>query len=166
MTMVPIVASIRPLLTLALLAVLCGCGKTRVEGDPDGIPVTFAVHVDAAFFSRMANHSTTVGTGAGVGFGHGAPGLGLGLGIGFRSTTAYLLGGANPGEAGSFRRRLSWGDNRFTIPLRSGRSVTLTAQAEGGREGWESVGEFTVAGPGADEVDLTLDENGSRITVR
>lgn len=151
---------------LAAGAFIAGCGNTRAEGDPDGIPVTFVVHADRAFFSRMASQRTTVSSGIGVGVGTGGMGTGLGLGIGFHGTSAYLLGGAHPGEAGSFRHALTWGETRFTVPLRSGRTIILTAQAEGGRQGWETVGEFTVGAPGADEIDLKLDADGAHLVTR
>ena len=151
---------------LSSVLTVSGCGASRVEGDADGVLVPFAVQVDEAFFSRMADHRTSVGTGAGVGFGSGgSTGLGLGFGLGFHATTVYLLGGEHPGEAGSFRRKLSWGENHFVIPLRAGRTVNLTVQAEGGRQGWESVGVLTVAVPAADQVDLKLDRNGVVSTI-
>lgn len=154
-------------ITAILVSLLCAsCGESRSEGDADGIPVTFVIHTDQAFFSRMADHRATVSSGVGVGLGSGGMSTGLGLGIGFQGTSAYLLGGPHPGEAGSFRRALDWGETRFTVPLRSGRTVTLTAQAEGGRQGWETVGEFTVGAPAADEVDLVLDADGAHLKIK
>ena len=154
---------------LALLGVcvfLISCGPKRAEGDPDGLPVTFTVHAESVFFSRMADRRTTVSSGVGMGIGpHLGSGVGVGLGVGFQSTEPYLLGGEHPGEAGSFRKALSWGDTTFTVPLRSGRKVVLTAQAQGGREGWETIGEFTVAAGAADEVQVILDANGGKVTV-
>jgi hypothetical protein len=153
---------------LALVAGGCGA-PARPEGDVGGMPVTFVIQADEAFFSRMSDHTVTSSSGIGVGLGGGGGGggmgVGLGLGIGYHSTTASLLGGAHPGEAGSFRRRLGWGTTCFTVPLNVGRHIVLTAQAEGGRTGWETIGEFTVANPAADEVEVTLDASGSKISV-
>lgn len=163
--MSPLTSSMN-LIALCASLLCIGCSGSRSEGDPDGIPVTFVIHTDQAFFSRMVDHRTTMSTGLGLGMGSGGMSTGVGLGIGFRGTSAYLLGGAHPGEAGSFRRSLKWGETRFTIPLRSGRTVTLTAQAEGGRQGWETVGECIISAPAADEIDLVLDATGAHLQVK
>ena len=157
-----------PHLMAGLLLFACaGCAAKRQEGDADGIPVTFTVHTDRVFFSRMLDRSTSVSTGVGVGVGSGGMvGSGIGIGIGYRATVPWLLAGDHPAEASLFRRELDWGETIFTVPLRAGRKVVLTAQAEGGKEGWETVGEFTVAAQSADEVVLTLDAAGSRIEVK
>ncbi len=142
---------------------MCSCGPTRAQGDADGVPVTFTVHAESVFFSRMADHRTSVGSGVGFGVDSGGLSSGIGLGVGFHGTQAYLLGGEHPGEAGAFRHALSWGDSTFTVPLRSGRRVVLTAQAQDGREGWETVGEFTVLSGSADKVQVVLDANGGTV---
>ncbi|KAH0533739.1 hypothetical protein FGG08_007578 [Glutinoglossum americanum] len=154
----------RLLLPACLLLLCAGCAEKRKEGDPDGIPVAFTVRTDRAFFSRMLDRSTTVSTGLGVGVGSGGMvGSGVGIGFGFHATVPWLLAGDHPAEASLFRRELDWGETTFSVPLRAGRKVVLTAQAQGGKEGWETVGEFTVAAQSADEVVLTLDAAGSRI---
>lgn len=160
---------IHHLLLLPVLGLLLsGCGESRRDGDADGIPVTFTVHTERAFFSRMSDHRTSVSSGVGVGFGGGGGGIGtgVGLGIGFHGTTAYLLGGDNPNEYGSFRKELSWGDTTFTVPLRVGRVLTLTAQAEGGREGWETIGKVTVAAGTTQNINLVLNADGSKLTMK
>lgn len=128
------------------LLVLASCGGSRLVGDPEGVPITFRVELDRAFVRAMANRQGRVGLGAGVGIGSGGPrgGLGLGLGLSFTSTRVSLLGGGAAGRADLFRQRISWGDNAFTVPLRPDRTVVLTADVSGAREGWEEVGSFTV----------------------
>lgn len=164
--------AIRTFSAFGIIVIACtGCAAKRQEGDTDGIPVSFTVRTQQVFFSRMLDRSATVTTGVGVGMGmgprrHGMVGTGVGVGFGYQGTTAWILGGEHPAEASLFRRELEWGETTFSIPLRPGRKVVLTAQAQGGKEGWETVGEFSVAAQTADEVVLTLDAAGSRIEIK
>lgn len=157
----------KPLLLLAcaVVLVLSGCGEPRRFGDTGGVPVTVSAQVNRAFFSSMENRQGRPSAGAGVGFSSGGhSSMGVGIGFQFSSTQVYLLGGDAVGQANVFRQELKWGDNTFTVPLAAGRTIFLTIQAEGGRRGWESIGQFVI--PAQDpKITLELDGNGAKVTV-
>lgn len=154
----------RPLALALAVLLLAGCASSRRYGDPGGIPVAFEVHVERAFFDNMSNHQWSTGVGAGAGFSnHGSTGLGLGLGLGFSTTSVYLIGGEGAGEAGVFRKQVSWGDNHFTVPLAPGRSLVLGVQAEGGRQGWESLGSVAIPSGPDPHVRIVLDAGGGKV---
>ena len=60
-------------------------------------------------------------------------------------TSVFLLGGDGPGQARLLRTELEYGLTIIDLPIRPGRQVTLTMQAYGGYEGWETLGTFTAA---------------------
>lgn len=157
----------RHLVILGFLAVLLlsACGEPRRFGDTGGVPVTVTLKVERPFFSSMENRQGRPSAGAGVGFGSGGmTGVGVGVGFSFSSTQIYLLGGDSVGQGNVFRKEVKWGDNTFTVPLSTGRTLHLTVQAEGGRRGWEAIGTITV--PAQDpKVDIVLDGNGAKFTV-
>ena len=145
--------------------VFAGCGQKRRFGDEDGVPTAFSVTLERGFVADMRNRQGRVGVGGGVGFGSGGSVVGTGVGVSFSPTAVYLVGGDQPGGAQVFRKELSWGENAFTVPLRAGRELHLTVQAQGGREGWESVGVVTIpADPGA-VVRLNLASDGPHASV-
>lgn len=150
------------LFAAALGAVLAaGCASERRFGDPGGTPVGFEVHVELAFFDSMANHQLHAGGGAGAGFSNlGSTGLEPGL----SSTTIHLIGEDGAGEAGVFRKQVSWGDNHFTVPLVPGRSLVLSIQAEGGWEGWESLGAVVIPSGREPHVQIVLNANGGKVS--
>lgn len=153
--------------SLVLLVLACGgCGAKRAEGDAGGVPVSFRVTLERPFVSNMGRGGSA-GVGVGVGTGvssSGASSMGVGVGLGFSSTTVYLLGGDETGHAGLFRRKLSWGDNDFTIPITPGRQVALTVQVEGGRKGWEGIGAVTVpVNVAKPNVTITLNQTGALV---
>jgi len=155
-----------PLSLLAgAIACLCAasCSDTRREGDADGVPVVFTVQAESAFFSWMTDRRTSTVTGVGVGTSGMRSGVGLGVGVGFTGTEIYLLGHEQANRPFLFRRRLSYGDNTFTIPLRPGRTLVLTAQAEGGREGSETVGEIVIPTTAAPTVRVSLTKDGAKV---
>jgi hypothetical protein len=153
------------LLSLLVLSA-AGCASTRRFGDADGTPVSFTVHVERAFFDTMSNHQGQPSVGAGAGFSHGgSSGLGLGLGFGFSATSVFLLGGDEIGQAHVFRKEVKWGDQTFTVPLLPGRSLFLGVQAEGGRQGWESVGHVTIPTGPDPQVRIVLNVDGSKVSI-
>jgi len=141
---------------------LSACGGSRLSGDPDGVPVTFHVELERSFVREMANRQGRVGLGAGVGIGRGGGGVGLGVGLRFSSTHVTLLGGSEPAAAELFRQRIGWGSNRFTVPLRPGRELVITASVTGAREGWEVVGR-TEIDPERPVVLLQMGEAGGQL---
>ena len=153
-----------PLLCAAVLF-LSACGEPRRFGDTGGVPVTVTAQVERPFFSSMENRQGRPSAGAGVGFSSGGhSSMGVGIGLSFSSTQVYLLGGDSVGQANVFRQELKWGDNQFSVPLTTGRTLFLAVQAEGGRRGWESLGQVSI--PGQDpRIAIQLDGNGSKITV-
>lgn len=153
------------LLACAVVLVLSGCGEPRRFGDAGGVPVTVNAQVNRQFFSSMENRQGRPSAGAGVGFSSGGhSSMGVGIGFQFSSTQVYLLGGDAVGQANVFRQELKWGDNQFTVPLAAGRTIFLTVQAEGGRRGWEAIGQFVI--PAQDpRISVELDGNGAKVTV-
>ncbi len=152
-------------LLFVTLALLTACGEPRRFGDAGGVPVTFTATVERAYFSNWENRQARPSAGAGVGFGSGgSTGVGVGLGLSFSSTQIYLIGGDQVGQGNVFRQELKWGENTFTVPLTPGRTLHLTAQADGGRRGWEALG--TVVIPANDpRVSIQMDSNGGKVTV-
>lgn len=154
------------LLTAVACLVVSSCGQTRRYGDDQGAPVAFTVSLDRAFVKAMHNNQWRPSVGAGASFSSGGSrSYGTGVGVSFSSTNVYLLGGEGPAEAQVFRRELKWGDNAFTVPLTPGRTLHLTVKAEGGREGWESLGEFPVPRDGDPRFSITLGRDGAKVTV-
>jgi len=153
-----------PALFSVLLLLAAGCGSARRFGDPEGTPVTMSVRVEKPFFDNMSRHTWQPSAGAGIGFTPGGGrGLGLGLGLGFTTTSVYLIGGSAPGQADAFRKEIKWGENTFEVPLRPGRLLVVGVQAEGGRSGWESLGQVTIPASGHSRVRVVMDADGGKV---
>jgi hypothetical protein len=156
--------SLPALIVFAL--VLSACGQPRRFGDDGGVPVTFNVRLERGFVSDMKNRQARPSVGAGVGVGSGGhSSFGTGVGVTFTSTIVYLLGGDVPGSGQVFRKELEWGANTFQVPLRPGRSLTLTVQVQGAREGWESIGQITAPEQPGSTVHVTLLDAGGTVAV-
>ncbi len=80
-------------------------------------------------------------------------------------TTVYLLAGDGPGQARLLRTELEYGLTIIDLPIRPGRQVTLTMQAYGGYEGWETLGTFTAADKPGQRVVIDAKEHAPRIIV-
>ena len=145
-----------------LVLAITGCGSRRY-GDPDGRPTVFEVTLQRDFVAGMHRRSP-VGLGAGVSVGRGGIRPGIGLGITARSTSITLLAGEDVGSGRCFRQSLRWGRNRFTVPIRSGRDLVFTIQAQGGREGFERIGALTITGE-RPLVTIDLDADGADINL-
>ncbi|MBA3549044.1 MAG: hypothetical protein H0X45_04075 [Planctomycetes bacterium] len=167
-------------LSLPLIIALAGCGQQRAQGDPDGVPVAFTVRVDPAFVADYHRG----GASTYVGFHHhhhhhsryrsdpwhhgwhdpwdswyGGSGY-----VGSEPTTLVLLGGDGPTQAQVFRKRIAFGDNDFVIPIRAGRSVTLSFQADGGIEGWETLGTVSIGDQPGQVVAVAMTADGVTLT--
>jgi len=145
--------------------ILASCGTPRRFGDTGGAPVEFRVSLDRAFVSSMQNRQARVGVGVGGALSSGGhTSVGTGLGLSFSSTTVYLVGGDGAGQAQVFRKEIKWGDTTFTVPLTKGRTLFLTVQVQGGREGWEAIGSVVI--PDADKpvVTVVLSEAGPKVS--
>lgn len=157
----------RRLLIPLLIAtcVLPACGKKRRYGDEGGTPVTVRVALDRAFVSDMRNRQARLGLGVGAGFSsRGGTGIGTGLGLSFSATTVYLVGGDGPGQGQVFRQEIEWGENTFTVPLAPGRTLHLTVQVEGGRQGWEAIGSVEIPRAPQPTVEVVLGEAGPKLS--
>jgi len=153
-----------PLVIAVMASAMLGCGKPRRYGDEGGIPIAFSVTLDRAFVSDMRNRQARPSVGAGVGFGSGGhSSIGTGVGLSFSATTVYILGGDSVGTGNLFRKELEWGENHFTVPLKPGRQLALTVQAQGGREGWEGVGTVYAPAVSGGEVRIELGSSGPKI---
>lgn len=164
----PMRRPLRPLLATAALigtALLAtGCGKARRYGDDGGVPVVFSVTLERASVADMSNRQWRPSVGAGVGMSSGGrSSFGTGVGLSFSATEVYLLGGDGPAEAQIFRRELKWGENRFAVPLTPGRTLHLTVKAQGGREGWESLGAVTIPSAPEPRVTVFIVGDGTRV---
>ena len=160
----------RALLRLSLFVAFFGClllsscGEPRRYGDVGGIPVNITAEVDRAFFKNMENRQGRPSAGVGVGFSSGgATSSGVGVGLSFSSTQVYLVGGDAVGQSNVFRHELKWGNNTFTVPLNPGRVLHLTVVAEGGRRGWEAIGNITIPAD-SPAIQMALSADGARIT--
>ena len=153
---------------LALSAILClavGCGAKRRYGDEGGTPVTMRVTLDRAFVSDMKNRQGRVGVGVGAGMSSGGgSSIGTGVGLSFSSTTVYLVGGDGPGQGQVFRKEIEWGESSFSVPLTPGRTLHLTVQVEGGRQGWEAIGSVEIPRAPAPTVDVVLGAAGPKLS--
>jgi len=77
----------------------------------------------------------------------------------------FLLAGNGPVEAECFHRRIHPGHHRFLARVRPGRTITLSIQADGNRNGWKVIGHFTAAGADGGRVHIVLDATGSVLQV-
>jgi hypothetical protein len=161
---------------LVLATLIAGCGDQRAVGDPGGVPVEFAVRLESAFLSEYHRGGSSY-VGFGVGhvhsdpWHHHHPGFhdpwdpwwGGSYADGPYGSTPTLLAGDGPSQGQLFRRHLSFGDNRFTIPVRAGRTVTLTFQVDGDYQGWETLGEFVAADRPGQVVTVSLTRDGVKL---
>lgn len=179
-------------LILAVTLALVGCGGPyhRVaKGDTDGVPVRLEVEISRDFVRDLANrgpggrevvaynHGFYTGWWGGYGHhghAHCPPGYRYRYDpfwysnvywTGPAPTAVYLLGGDGPGQARLLRTELGYGLNLIDLPVRPGRTVTLTVQAYGGDEGWEAVGTFTAADKPGQVVKLDLKEHAPQLRV-
>ena len=151
---------------LVALCLLAGCGEKRRYGDDGGTSVAFRVTLDRAFVSEMANRQGRVGVGVGAGVSSGGgSSIGTGVGLSFSSTTVYLVGGDGPGQGQVFRHELQWGENAFAVPLKPGRTLHLTIQVEGGRQGWEALGQVEIPSAPQPQVQALLNAGGPKLSV-
>ena len=81
-------------------------------------------------------------------------------------TTVYLLGGENTSEAQIFRKEVKWGESTFTVPLTPGRTLHLTVQVQGGREGWEAIGSVVIPATANPTVTIGLSDAGAHLSAQ
>ena len=150
---------------LVALCLIAGCGGKRRYGDEGGTSVAFRVALDRAFVSDMKNRQGRVGVGVGAGVSSGGgSSIGTGVGLSFSSTTVYLVGGDGPGQGQVFRQELEWGENAFAVPLKPGRTLHLTIQVEGGRQGWEALGSVDIPTAPQPSVVAVLNAGGPQLS--
>lgn len=159
--------SSRFVLGLICLMALTACGKPRRYGDVGGEPTAVRVNLERAFVSGMQNRQARVGVGVGGSVSSGGhSSTGVGVGLSFSSTSVYLLGGEGAGEGQIFRREIKWGETVFVVPLTPGRTLHLTVQVQGGREGWEAIGSVVVPASSSPTVIIGLSEAGAKISTQ
>jgi len=149
------------------LALLTACGEPRRFGDIGGTPTSVRVTLDRAFVSGMQNRQAHVDVGVGGSVsssGHSS--IGTGIGLSFSSTTVYLLGGENAAEGQIFRKEIKWGEGTFTVPLTPGRTLHLTVQVQGGREGWEAIGSVVIPVTANPTVTIGLSDAGAHLSAQ
>ena len=171
-----------------------GCGGPafrHAHGDPDGISTVIEVEISRQYVRDLRNHGP--GGREYVVYGSGFVGSAWG-GYGHRGypygycppsyhhsidpffsgdaswggpapTSVYLLGGDGPGQARLLRTELEYGLTIIDVPIRPGRPVTLTVQAYGGYEGWETLGTFTAADKPGQRVVIDAKEHAPRMIV-
>jgi hypothetical protein len=151
------------LVSVALAAVLLSaCGDERRYGDAGARPVDFTVHLERQYIRNLADRHIGVGFGAGGSWSsNGSSGTGMGIGLTFAATTVTLYGGDGVAESQVFQQELKWGDNSFAVPLAPGRVIYLMVRAEGGHEGWESIGNVTVPSATAANPAIIINLAGS-----
>jgi hypothetical protein len=154
-----------------LAAALGGCGPLRHQGDAGGTAMAVQVHLERGFVHGMHSRQwaekarAEASYGGGYGGGHGGTPTATGIGVNLATTTVYLLGGDGPGQAQVFLHELHWGYNDFSVPLRPGRQLVLTVEAEGGREGAESLGRISVPSRGQPRLAVILTAAGAQVLV-
>lgn len=159
--------SLKLFLVIGGLALLTACGEPRRFGDIGGVPTTVRVTLDRAFVSGMQNRQARVGVGVGAAVSSGGhSSVGTGIGLSFSSTTVYLLGGENTSEAQIFRKEVKWGESTFTVPLTPGRTLHLTVQVQGGREGWEAIGSVVIPATANPTVTIGLSDAGAHLSAQ
>jgi hypothetical protein len=158
-------------LTILLGGIGCGTREYAIHGDPDGVPVTLSVTFQASAIPAIASKNGFIRT---IIVEREDPFIGprrhldpfpchSGFGTRYQpATRAVLLAGDGPAQAQLMRVGLEDGANSLAIPIRAGRTVTLTLQTYGGWEGWTQVGKFTV-NEQARVVDVAIDQDGGRI---
>lgn len=159
--------SLKYVLVVCAVALLTACGEPRRFGDIGGTPTTVRVTLDRAFVSGMQNRQARVGVGVGGTVSSGGySSVGTGIGLSFSSTTVYLVGGENAAEAQIFRKEVKWGESIFTVPLTPGRTLHLTVQVQGGREGWEAIGSVVIPATANPTVTIGLSDAGAHLSAQ
>jgi len=174
--------------------ILAGCGSqqpraARPIGDPDGVAIEFTVdftwqYLDAmgplvpAYPNAYAAPPPSVeyiGPGAAgpqIVYSTGAPSpydspydnpQPVYYSAGYQHV--FLLAGNGPVQAECFHRRLHPGHHKFLALVRPGRTITLSIQADGNRNGWKVIGHFTAADQDGGRVHIVLDAAGSVLQV-
>ena len=179
---------------LVVILGFCGCGGPtyrHAQGDPAGATTVIEVELSRQFVRDLRNRGP--GGRESVAYSSGFVGSAWG-GYGRRNypygycspyhhhsidpffssdaswsgpapTTVYLLAGDGPGQARLLRTELEYGLTIIDLPIRPGRQVTLTIQAYGGYEGWETLGTFTAADTSGQRVVIDAKEHAPRIIV-
>ena len=75
------------------------------------------------------------------------------------------MGGDGPGQARLLRTELEYGLTIIDLPIHPGRQVTLTVQAYGGYEGWETLGTFIAADKPGQRVVIDAKEHAPHMIV-
>jgi len=164
-------------MTLLAVLMISGCDdeERAPQGDVGGVPVTFAVDLQRGYVMEMSSeqwdepapffHPHPYFGGPGPYYHHPAP-------FGYddpwfvdEPVDVRLIAGDGPAEANLFRVPLHHGTNLFTVPVRPGRTVTMTVMVRGGREGWEGVGHFTVSDRANQVAHLRLAPEGPSLVV-
>jgi len=144
---------------LAILVMVAGCGG-MLRGDPDGLPTTVRVQLTRAWVESVSERVIVVGPGPGAEDGREA-GFGFGDGVYQTTTEVELVARHRPGGRLLVRYPLSWGSNRFAVPLRPGEVVHWAVVISGGRSAALAVGETTVR----DGFEVIIDLSGRPATV-
>jgi hypothetical protein len=179
---------------LAVMFGFSGCGGPtfrHAHGDPDGVSTVIEVELSRQYVRDLGNRGP--GGREYVVYGPSFVGSAWG-GYGYRGypygycppyyhhpidpffssgaswsgpapTSVFLLAGDGPGQARLLRTELEYGLTVIDLPIRPGRQVTLTVQAYGGYEGWETLGTFTAADKPGQRVVIDAKEHAPRIIV-
>ena len=178
------------ILLVATTLILAGCGGPYVRqapGDADGVAVQIEVQISRDYVRDLRNRGpggreiVAYNTGFYGGWWGGYRGYGA-CPPGYRypydpfwtsdvywtgpaPTAVYLLGGDGPGQGRLMRTELDYGTNLIDVAIRPGRQVTLTLQAYGGYEGWETVGVFTASDKPGQRVVIDLKEHAPQLRI-
>ena len=129
-----------------------------IAPDPLWIGLPYGLHLHSRFGRGYGYGSGWRGGFAGPVFGYyevGYPDPGY--------QNVFLLAGDGPAEAQLFHQRLRPGRHHFRVFIRPGRTVTLSVQAVGNREGWVVIGHFTSADRDGGRLHIELDAEGSAL---
>jgi len=120
-----------------LIACLALSGCSQRPGHADGAPFAFLVTLERPFVHAIAQRQIHVHTDErDEPFRDSRETATVGL----STTEVTLRGGSRPRGEDLFRQRLSWGENRFTVPLRTGGRLWLSVAVDGGWVGWLDLG--------------------------
>ncbi len=152
---------------LALVCLLSSCGRqARRNGDVDGQPTTFSVQLERAFVRGMNVRYPRGRVEMGFhsshhhGHHHHHNGMHTDIGLSFASTQVSISAYDPDKHVVLFTRRLRWGNNHFTVPLRPERQLNFELQVSGGYNGSEPIGHAAAA---TGDIAIILDENGSSL---
>ena len=179
---------------LVVMLGFSGCGGPtfrHAHGDPDGIPTVIEVEISRQYVRDLRNRGpggreyVVYGSGVvgsawggyghrGYPFGYCPPSYHHSVDPFFYSdaswggpapTSVFLLGGDGPGQARLLRTELEYGLTIIDLPIHPGRQVTLTVQAYGGYEGWETLGTFIAADKPGQRVVIDAKEHAPHMIV-